>query len=588
MNPAVNRLNLDEESACLGPYDITLVAKEGKQFQVHRNVLLQASPFFEKLLSSDMKESNERVIRLPTITHPQMADILQFIYNGSVQITSQENAEKLIETADFLLLTNLKTIAGKYLEQHMTAETCISMNYLAERYSCEELVASTRKFINSNFITVTASEEFLNLPSNEVEKWISSDEIVIDAEENVFETVLRWIDHDKSERSGKFSELFSHVRLTCVSRDYLLSHVVLNDLMKENADCLDSVTGALEWFDRPTDCDVPRPHPPRKALTINVIVIADCIRDLQPCIYLPATDEWYILPATNRQLRLGGICATISCGGKLFYIARAAREGARSDRVMAAALTSNNETGSECYDPDSNQWSPVSWANNLSFRADEPLVVKNNICFFIKGDFRSTDLWIYSLDSDSWTPLANWIDRAFFCAVAVDSYIYVLGGNLWSSGEVLSECARFDTVKNQWQKIAPLNEARRNAFGAFKNEKIFIAGGENSDFLRTCEVYNLLTDEWQFIASLRLGRTWGSMVLADETFYVVGGFMRNLENSLEVECYNHESDEWNVKATVPVNRAMHDTKFMPYPFKGCSLRVFKGVLTNLKSIAESN
>ena len=211
----MNQLDRSQEISC----DITLVVKDGEQFQAHRTVLSQASPFFEKLLGSDMKESNEGVIRLQTITKSQMADILQFIYNGNVQITSQENAEKLIETADFLLLSNIKIIAGKFLEQHMTTETCISTNYLAEQYSCEELVASSRKFIHLNFTSVTASKEFLNLPSHDIEKWISSDEIVIDDEENVFEIILKWIDHDKSERSGKFSELFSHVRLTCVSRD---------------------------------------------------------------------------------------------------------------------------------------------------------------------------------------------------------------------------------------------------------------------------------------------------------------------------------------------------------------------------------
>ena len=99
---------------------------------------------------------------------------------------------------------------------------------MAERSSCEELVASTPKFINSNFTTVTASKEFLSLSSYEVEKWISSDEIVIDADENVSEIILRWIDHDKSERRGIFSKLFTHVRLTSVSRDYLLSYVVTN------------------------------------------------------------------------------------------------------------------------------------------------------------------------------------------------------------------------------------------------------------------------------------------------------------------------------------------------------------------------
>jgi len=55
------------------PCDITLVVKDGKQFQVHGNVLSKASPFFERLLSSDMKESNEGVIRLHTITESQMA-----------------------------------------------------------------------------------------------------------------------------------------------------------------------------------------------------------------------------------------------------------------------------------------------------------------------------------------------------------------------------------------------------------------------------------------------------------------------------------------------------------------------------------
>ena len=279
-------------------------------------------------------------------------------------------------------------MAGKFLEQHMTTETCISMNHLAERYSCEELVASSQKFINSNFTTVSASKEFLSLPSYEVEKWISSDEIVIDAEENVFEIILRWIDHDISERSGIFSELLTHVRLTCISRDYLLSHVVTNDLVKENTDCLDSVTGALEWLDRPTDldCDVPRPHPPRKALTINGIVIMDCFGEVQPCIYLPATDEWYLLPPIESHLLPGEICATVSCGGKLFFIA-GAREGAWSDRAMAAALTSNSKTGSACYSPDSNRWSPVSWTNSLSFSTtDAPaLVVKNKICFFYQG-----------------------------------------------------------------------------------------------------------------------------------------------------------------------------------------------------------
>ena len=575
----MNRFGRDREtSSC----DITLVVKDGKQFQAHRNVLSQASPFFEKLLSSDMKESNEGVIRLQTITESQMADILHFIYSGSVQITSQENAEKLIEMTDFCLLSNLKIMAGKFLEQHITTKTSISMNYLAEQYSCEELVTSTRKFINSNFTTVTASEEFLNLPNHEVEKWISSDDIVIDGEENVFEIILKWIDHDKDERCGKFSELFSHVRLTCVSRDYLLSHVVTNDLVKENADCLDSVTDALEWLGRPSDCDVPRPHPPRKSLTVNVIVIAERFGGVKPCIYHPATDKWYLLPAAecqqiNMEQRLR---ATVSCQGKVFFI---------TDDIARSL----------CYDPDSNRWSLAPWKNHqLPPCKGRPVVVRNRICFIVEEETDSNALWTYSLDSNSLTSLRNWVEITNFCAVAVDRYIYIIGGGVYKHHVAFTECTRFDTEQNEWKKIAPLTEARGDAFGVCKSEKIFIAGGSNfricHGVLKTCEVYNILTDEWQLIASLTRCRPWGSMVLADETLYVLGRRTRTSvwsqgKGGIDIECYNHESDEWNVKVSVPVDKiTIKERDLVLCYFKGYSLRVFKGVLNNLESIAESD
>ena len=582
----MDRLALGEVISCLGtdPCDITLVVKDGKQFLAHGKVLSKASPFFERLLGSDMKESNEGVIRLHTIAESLMADILRFVYSGSILISSQEYAVNLLETADFLLLSNLKTLAEKFLEQRITTENCFSINHLAEQYSCEALMASTQKIIDSNFTTVTTSNEFLNLPSREVEKWVSSDEIVIDAEENVFEIILRWIDDDKSERSGKFSELFSHVRLTYLSRDYLLSHVLTNDLVKENEDCLDNVRGTLEWLDRPTDCDFPRSHSPRKALTINVIVIADYFGELQPCCYLPAKDEWYLLPANERQ-RLNtmkhNVSAIVSCRGKVFLI---------TDDIAR----------SQCYDPDSNRWSPAPWTNSLPFSTGKPLVVKNQIFFIVEEPADSTTLWTYSLDSNSLTPLHNWVERISFCVVAVDSYIYVIGGAARNSSDrSLSHCARFDTEKNEWQQIAPLNEARCDAFGVCKNEKIFIAGGSTSDgseivYLETCEVYNILRDEWQFMANLTLRRTWGSIMLVDETLYVLGGrtkmrYQSPGKFSNKVECYNHEGDAWYVNATVPINKIAYKKReqrdFICYFLKGCSLRVFKGVLTNLKSIA---
>ena len=41
------------------PFDVTLVVEDGKVFKAHRRILSDASTFFEKLVSSDMKEANE-------------------------------------------------------------------------------------------------------------------------------------------------------------------------------------------------------------------------------------------------------------------------------------------------------------------------------------------------------------------------------------------------------------------------------------------------------------------------------------------------------------------------------------------------
>ena len=86
-------------------------------------------------------------------------------------------------------------------------------------------------------------------------------------------------------------------------------------------------------------------------------------------------------------------------------------------------------------------------------------------------------------------------------------------------------------------------------------------------------------------------------MLVDETVYVLGVDEKQLCSCLactknyraKVECYNPESNEWNVKATVPVNKMITDEREMlPYVFKACSLRIFKGVLSNLESIAASD
>ena len=67
--------------------DITLVAKEGKEFKAHRNVLSAVSPFFARLFQSEMKEKKEGIIRFEEISASILEGVLEFIYTGHVEIS---------------------------------------------------------------------------------------------------------------------------------------------------------------------------------------------------------------------------------------------------------------------------------------------------------------------------------------------------------------------------------------------------------------------------------------------------------------------------------------------------------------------
>ena len=254
------------------PCDVVLMVKDGREFNAHRRVLSEASPFFEKLLNSDMKETQEGVVRLEMFTESVMAATLQFIYTGDVQILVEDDAQDLFVLADYLLLDKLKLLAGGVLVKSLNTSNCISTYDIAERYQWEDLLWNTKEFILANFTSIYAAsrEDVLNMPSREVKIWISSDGLNVSAEEEVFKMILEWIDHDRSQRKKYFVELFRHVRLVYVSRDFLLHDIVTNELVQDSNSCLTMVKDAIDLRDAHNCYNIS--GRPRKSLGTPMIV----------------------------------------------------------------------------------------------------------------------------------------------------------------------------------------------------------------------------------------------------------------------------------------------------------------------------
>ena len=92
--------------------------------------------------------------------------------------------------------------------------------------------------INLNFTAVMKTGDFLNLDMNQVMEWISSDDIKVSYEEEVFDGIVKWVSYNKSERESCFFDLLRQVRLNCVSQDFLQSKLAKEELVTTNNACL--------------------------------------------------------------------------------------------------------------------------------------------------------------------------------------------------------------------------------------------------------------------------------------------------------------------------------------------------------------
>ena len=138
-----------------------------------------------------MKEKEEGVIRLEETSKAVMEEVLGYLYTGHVDVT-ENNAFDLLEMADFFVIPSLKEDSSKFISQALYSSNCLVSYYSAERYHCPELQERARDFAFANFMTLTESKDFPNLNTQQVEEWISSSEIKVKEEEDVFQVIVKW------------------------------------------------------------------------------------------------------------------------------------------------------------------------------------------------------------------------------------------------------------------------------------------------------------------------------------------------------------------------------------------------------------
>ncbi|XP_015758866.1 PREDICTED: kelch-like protein 3 [Acropora digitifera] len=533
--------------------DVTVVVK-GEEFQAHKLVLAAASPFFLSLLESQMKERTEDVIKieLQEATAPVMEQVLAYVYTGNVSWTT-EIVYGLIVTADYLLLPGLKTMGESFLKLHLTIENSVFNYYFAEKYQCGGLKEESCKMINENFRKVMETADFLSLDENQVVNWVSSDDVIVKAEQDIFEGILQWVLHNRSEREENFPKLLQQVRLSSVSHEYLFNELLNEELVKTNLDCVNFV---MEYMKLIFNCRGETSiKPARKCLERNENVIFVCGGSKALC-YLPSENKWHEL--MNTTLEHKDHCI-IQCRDRVYVFSSQGMVGDKQSHVV------------EYYMPSTNSWGTIQTKFEYDNEEFVALFVldDNKGLWIITNNESDHDSYIceYNPDKNIWVGSYRELGRWGACFVTDGHCIFIIGGTFTENEKITAKtevqkiipCDETEDGKLEFKEVAPMNEARHDAFGAAMNGKIYVAGGKQRDenllserVLASCEVYDPSTDEWQVMPSLNVPRDSASMVCFKGALYVVGGLKSSNCGALSVEMFDSVADQWQEKSNIPV------------------------------------
>ena len=539
--------------------DVTVVV-EGREFSAHRNVLAASSPYFQNMFTSDMREKTESKITIEALTSSVMEDLLSYLYTGAVEITSESRARDLLFAADYLVVPRLNKMAGEFLLKNLSVSTCISVHRLAVMTRNKNLKDRALNFINQNFVTVAKSGEFLNLRADEVIEWVSSDDVEIRAEDEMFEVVISWVEHSPDSRKNFLFALLRHVRLTLVTPSYLHSKILTSGLIKDDRDCMKLVLKNLEALTNQQDgtlCENPR-----KSLEPRVRCLLACgghtRSHAEPsninCCFVPSEEKWYLL----EDMISGRTChAVSSCQGFVYSL----------DGLVSGCITSEVER----FDPTDNSWVriaplPIMLLSSSVTSLNGILYVCGGIADFRKTRKFSKKVFAHNPMTNSWQECAPMIHgREGLCTVAADQHIYAIGGRD-KYYEPTDTVQRFDPKSDEWMLVSSMTLTRKLFCGASFKNKIFVFGG-NSGSKTSAEMYDIREDQWQMIENMQVPRSQAGAVVIEGVIYIIGGNKPSRsapqEHRRMIECYDPSTGQWAEKGSFPCEEFIRNCACCP-------------------------
>ena len=361
----------------------------------------------------------------------------------------------------------------KYIEDKITARNATTFYQLAKLYKLKRLAHITLIYIERWFSMVDGSQNFLEMEFCLVAKVLSSSELNVHSELEIFDAATDWLKYDITERVKYATQLLSKVRVFLLS-DHAIKHI-LNSLssLNEDNECVEIIRKSLVS---------------KKNFSKNKS-INDC---------------------TSRY-----------CSQEKFNILIFGGYDYKRHKVMSnVKLVDGSDLNNVKILP------PMKEAR-MSFEA---VFLKGDVYVFGGRRLYGSRNFLspveqYSFSTNKWRQLGCMpiYRHQLFCACAFIDKIFIIGGYL-PNDSAADYCLQIDTIKYTWKTtLARMNEARYAAACACFEGRVVVAGGkdDHQNSLNSVESYDVAADEWSAMPSMIEGKIHHSLIVARSKLFAM-------------------------------------------------------------------
>lgn len=266
-------------------------------------------------------------------------------------------------------------------------------------------------FIHTNFVEVSKSEEFYDLPIELLKTILQSEFLKVDNEFQVFEAAIRWLLHDSSQRRRFVYDIMSFVRMLLISYRELDTFISsLKDISLKAA-----LTKLLQDY--------------KLELRLS---------SLEMRLFQPSTQK--LQPRKWAQ--------------KSLYVVGGFKRDPGQRWSDSRTLCTVHR-----YNTYEKKWHAVT---SLKMpRSGHGVTISNELLFVIGGENQGLlfdDVCVYSIVTDCWISMRNLLTpRCQMGTFTYEGFVYVMGGVAEGDSDSIE---RYDPVRRQWTCVGRMPRGR--------------------------------------------------------------------------------------------------------------------------------